>query len=48
MDDENEETSQPHILIKEGEEVSKKTVSFDESKNVVKEFAKNEKIQGLS
>jgi len=38
----------PNILIKEGEHVMKKTVSFDESKNIVKEFAKNEKIQPMN
>jgi len=35
-------------LIKEGELVMKKKVSFDESKNIIKEFAKNEKIQSMS
>ena len=43
-EDENEENSQPNILIKDGDLVMKKKVSFDESKNVIKEFAKNEQI----
>ena len=38
----------PNILIKDGEEVMKKKVSFDESKNIITEFAKNEKIQPMS
>lgn len=37
--------SMPNILIKPGEQVSKKQVSFDESKNIIKEFAKGEQIQ---
>lgn len=47
-DEDGETKSMPNILIREGEQVLKKKVSFDESKNVIKEFAKNEKIQSIS
>ena len=35
-------------MIHDGEQIQKKKVVFDESQNVIKEFAKNEKIVPLS
>lgn len=39
---------QPHILMREDEHSDRKNVKFDESKNVIKEFSKNERIESLT